>query len=218
VGSTALGQTLCNSLRIENGSYDAQGGQFGAGIGSGYSSFRNGTWRVNFVMIVDGNVTAKGGCSSGIGSGYGNYGNLIVLPLAILNGNITSANSDDDSGYGYYGKSSVFNLTIPNGNVSSTNSGYGGSGCGRHGNLSVFNLMILNGSITSTNSVYVGGSGIGSGYGRHGNSNVFNLTILNGNITVTSFSDSGIGTGSSKGTGKSNVENIWLKGDISLDI
>jgi hypothetical protein len=47
---------------------------------------------------------------------------------------------------------------------------------------------------------------------------VFNLTILNGNTTVTSFSDSGLGVGSFEGTGKSNVENIWLKGNISLDI
>jgi hypothetical protein len=81
--------SLCNSVRIENGSYDAEGGAFGTGIGSGYSSFRNGTSRVNFVTIVDGNVMARGGYGgSGIGSGYGEYGTSSVMNLTILNGNI----------------------------------------------------------------------------------------------------------------------------------
>jgi hypothetical protein len=144
----------------------------------------------------------------------------------MMNDNIISTNSGSSgssigSGYSYYGDSSVFNVTMMNGNITSTNSGsYGsgiGSGYGNYGNSSVFNLTILNGNITSTNSGF-GGSGIGSGYGYYGNSNVFNLTILNGNITVTSFSDHGIGTGSFVGTGKSTVEEIWLKGNISLNI
>jgi hypothetical protein len=44
------------------------------------------------------------------------------------------------------------------------------------------------------------------------------LQIMNGNITGDSYSESGIGTRSVDGTGKSNVEDIWLKGNISLNI
>jgi hypothetical protein len=38
-------------------------------------------------MIVDGNVTARGDYGSGIGSGFGEYGESIVLHLTIFDGN-----------------------------------------------------------------------------------------------------------------------------------
>jgi hypothetical protein len=75
----------------------------------------------------------------------------------------------------------------------------------------------LNGNITSTNSGSGGGSGIGSGYGYYGNSSVLNLMILNGNITVMSLSGGEIGTGLFEWPERSNVENIWVKGNISLE-
>jgi hypothetical protein len=148
------------------------------------------------------------------------------MNLTILNGNITSTNSGlggsgIGSGSGYRGNSNVMNLTILNGNITSTNSGnYSsgiGSGSGSYGNSSLMYLTILNGNITSMNSSNYG-SGIGSGSGYSGNSSLLNLTILNGNITLTSFSGSGIGTGSFGERESSRVENIWLKGNISLDI
>jgi hypothetical protein len=78
--------SLCNSVRIELRSCDAQRGQFGAAIGSGYSLFRKGTSQLKFFTIIDGNVTARGDYGSGIDSGYGEYGNSNVFNLTILNG------------------------------------------------------------------------------------------------------------------------------------
>jgi hypothetical protein len=117
---------------------------------------------VQNLTILNGNITAIGLYTSGIGSGFGNTASDL---------------------------SSVENLTIYNGFINATGS-YGagiGSGCSFVGTSAITRLVILNGIITTTSDWFGAGIGSGYSYNKSANSSVSRLSILGGNIISVWF-------------------------------
>jgi hypothetical protein len=209
--------SVCKSLRFLNGSYVAEGGRHGSGIGSSYGE--HGTSEVRWLVIeADVNATSSY-YGSGIGSGSASHGDSIVGDLVIVNGNVNArsvAGAGIGSGHGHVGTSTVGNLTVINGNITASSSDGGsgiGSSYGSYGHSTVYTLTIVNGDIDATGS---SASGIGSGYGYFGTSNVYSLTILDGNITAKSLVNGpGIGSGHGSSGNSSVGELTIIKGNIN---
>ncbi|WP_028912910.1 Ig-like domain-containing protein [Prevotella sp. MA2016] len=139
------------------GSLTATGGDFAAGIGSGFNGSSCG-----HITISGGTVTASSSkYGAGIGSGYADSscGNI-----TISGGTVYASSNEDGAGIGsgYY-NSSCGNITISGGTVyASSNedgagigSGYDGSSCGA--------ITISGGTVNASSGQY--GAGIGSGLG-----------------------------------------------------
>lgn len=85
----SLTTTVLSNVRITDSTIEAQGGYYGAGIGSGYSDQSLGDYsrpaekKMTFVAVTlggDSKVTAKGGkLAAGIGGGYKNYGDSVTI-------------------------------------------------------------------------------------------------------------------------------------------
>ena len=176
-------KSSCGNIVIEGGNITATGGYNGAGIGSGYYNSSCGD-----ITISGGDITATGGdASAGIGSGYdSSCGNI-----TIKGGDITAKGGENSAGIGSGGyNSSCGNIVIEGGNITATGSewaagigsGYDESSCG--------NITISGGNITATGGYW--GAGIGSGYGC----SCSNITISGGDITAKGgHLAAGIGTG-----------------------
>jgi hypothetical protein len=126
-----------NNLTILNGNISATGGDYGAGIGSGYG-YNSGTSSVNNLTVLNGNISATGGSNgAGIGSGYNSAS--VVSRIEIANGYFSLGSST--SGIGIGDSSSVESLMI----------GSGFFNCSALNNALCFNsdsLSLNNGSIT----------------------------------------------------------------------
>ena len=156
--SSGIYVPISKTLTLQgNGTLNATGTNWSAGIGSSYSS------SCGNITISGGNITANGGASgAGIGSCNERYcGNIII------SGGTVTANGGDDSagiGSGEY-HSACGNITISGGTVTANGSGSAaGIGSG-YDNSSCGNITITNGvslvTVTKNNSNHTIGSGNG---------------------------------------------------------
>ena len=165
---------------INSGTVTATGGSEGAGIGGG----QRGSGGI--VTINGGTVTATGG-TEGAGIGGGQRGNGSTVTIAggtvIANGNVLGAGI----GGGITGTGG--NVTISGGSVTAIG-GDSGAGIGSGAYSEGGDVIISGGTITATGGSR--GAGIGSGaLGAGGN-----VTISGGNVTATGGSKgAGIGGG-----------------------
>jgi hypothetical protein len=175
---SSTGLRNCGNIVIEGGSVTAQGGDYAAGIGSGYLG------RSGDVMISGGKVIATGGCSApGIGGAYAQpeyskCGDITISGgIVIATCGETTEMTGGAAGIGGGSAGGCGKITITGGSVTATgyidSAGIGGghyvyAGCG--------DIVISGGSVTATGGAK--GAGIGSGY----NGNCGAITIEN---TVT---------------------------------
>ena len=166
-----------------SGALTAQGGKYGAGIGSGYEKVGSN------ISISGGEVTATGGYG-GAGIGGGMYGTGISITIS--GGTVTTTGGNGGAGVGSGYHESASNITISGGNVIAKG-GYYGAGIGGGKNGFGSNIGISGGEVTATGGSY--GAGIGGGYDGVGS----NITITGGIITATGGScGAGIGGGNSR--------------------
>ena len=107
-----LTSAVISNIQITDSIITAEGGYYGAGIGSGYSDRSLGDYsraakkKLTFVSIeLDGNasVTARGGkLAAGIGGGYKNYGDSVTI-------------GDSCTVYAYAGENDGNGMKIPSG-------------------------------------------------------------------------------------------------------
>ena len=175
---SSTGLRNCGNIVIEGGSVTAQGGDYAAGIGSGYLGHSGD------VMISGGKVIATGGCSApGIGGAYAQpeyskCGDITISGgIVIATCGETTEMTGGAAGIGGGSAGGCGKITIAGGSVTATgyidSAGIGGghyvyAGCG--------DIVISGGSVTATGGAK--GAGIGSGY----NGNCGAITIEN---TVT---------------------------------
>ena len=133
----------CGNITISGGTVTATAGDFGAGIGCGYKS------SCGNITISGGTVTATGG-DSGAGIGSGHY-HTSCGDITISGGTVTAMGGFDGAGIG---------------------SGFSHSSCG--------NITISGGTVTATAGSYA--AGIGSGYYQ---SSCGDITIEEGITTIT---------------------------------
>ncbi len=178
--AVAAGSSLSIYGQAEGtGSLNATGGDYGAGIGSGYNK------NAGNVTINGGTVTATGHDGSGIGAGSGGDGGTVV----INRGTVTATGGGSGAGIG--GDSgNICNVTINGGSVEARGammaSGIGGG----------FNNAGGTVTITGGDVLAVGGNmaaGIGGGYMGAGGT----VNITGGSVTATGgdANSSGIGGG-----------------------
>ena len=119
------GITNGSTLTIQGeGSLEARGGKFAAGIGSGYSGSEVSGGQVSNIIINSGNIKAIGGNH---GAGIGSALNGKVNNIIINGGNIEVYGDSFGSGIGATG--TVDNIIINGGNIKA-NGGYWGTGIG----------------------------------------------------------------------------------------
>ena len=163
-----------------NGSLEATGSSFGAGIGSGYES------SCGNIVIEGGNITATGGKDGvGIGSGReGSCGNI-----TISGGDITATGGKYAAGIGSGWQGSCSNITISGGDITATGGKYAaGIGSGWESSCGI--ITISGGNIIAKGGE--DGAGIGSGW----ESSCGIITISGGNITAKGGEEgAGIGSG-----------------------
>ena len=189
----------CN-LIIEGGNITAQGGMYGAGIGSNaFSGFGN-------IFIKGGTITAQGGLNgAGIGSGIGSScGNIFIE-----GGSITAQGGEMAAGIGSgYNLCECGTITISGGNVTAIGglyaAGVGSGGCEISlESSSCGDITISGGTVTAYGNEHGQGAGIGGGWlGSCGN-----ITISDGTVTATSRSAASIGSGA-----KGSCQNIIISG------
>lgn len=192
-----IGVSNGNSLTIygqgaDTGTLNAQGGQYGAGIGGGYNANAGTT------TITGGTVTATGGQNSaGIGGSYHNiygaeYGNGGTI---IINGGNITANGNGYGagiGGGLNGKSGI--ISISGGVVNATSGDLsvasGAAGIGGGAGRGAEEVTISGGTIVATALDY--GAGIGGGDRGGGGT----IQISGGEVTASSrYGGAGIGGG-----------------------
>ena len=189
IGGGGYSGPSCGNIVIEGGIITATGGQYAAGIGSGYHK------DCGSITISGGTVTAYGNAgAAGIGSGNGlsSCGNITISGTA----NVTSSCASDDGinsgkggagiGSGYGPDSYCGDITIMGGIVTATG-GYDAAGIGS-GTKSIDknycgNISITGGTITAEGKGF--GAGIGSGY----NSVCGTITIGSGITRVSATSN-----------------------------
>ena len=166
-----------------SGALTAQGGKYGAGIGSGYEKAGSN------ISISGGEVTATGGYG-GAGIGGGMYG--AGSSITISGGMVTTTGGNGGAGIGSGYHESASNISISGGTVIAKG-GYNGAGIGGGKNGAGSSITISGGMVTTTGGAY--GAGIGGGYYGVGS----NITISGGTVTATGGSwGAGIGGGDSR--------------------
>ena len=176
-----------------SGSVTASGGQYGAGIGSGYSESKD--FVCGDIVIESGTITANGGKNAaGIGSGgVGDYSRSTTCgDITISGGNVTASGGQNGAGIG----SGCSNPSVS----------YNISSCG--------DITINGGTVTAQGLMFA--AGIGSGdYGRFES-----ISISDGIISVRAISGGAssatpIGTGSNDdGSGSVTIDGTtsWIAG------
>lgn len=149
-------KTPAGNITILGGTVTVSGGQFGAGIGSGYGS------SVGKITIGRGVVNATGGqFGAGIGSGY----NGSASEISISGGTVNVTGGQFGAGIGTGTSATVGTITISGGDVI-TNGGLQGAGIGSgFSNWNTSNVTAIN--ITGGAVAAVGGfsaAGVGSGF------------------------------------------------------
>ena len=183
-----------STLTIDGtGTLVANGGENGAGIGSGYTSY----YRDCGHIIINGGIITAGGDNgaAGIGTGYadGTCGNI-----TINGGVITATGNGGGAGIGTgYGDCTCGNITINGGIITATgSSSAAGIGTG-FSNCTCGDINITGGVINATGGDDA--AGIGTGFS---NCVCGNITISGGDITAVGNDDgAGIGTGQSSTCG-----------------
>ncbi len=180
-GGTGIGNISTSdiSITINGGIIEAQGGENGAGIGSGFEG-DNTTVEIN-----GGTVTATGGDGyAGIGSGAYCANTTVTINDGIIEaqGGLESAGI----GSGYYGSDTT--VTI-NGGIIEAQGGLEGAGIGS-GYYGYDTTVTINGGVVTAN-----GSGEGAGIGSGYNGNNTTVTINGGSVKAeTSGYADAIGT------------------------
>ena len=179
------------------GTLTATGGDFAAGIGSGYDGASCG-----HITISGGTVNASSSMNgASIGSGFKGSS---CGAITISGGTVNASSASNGAGIGSgYANSSCGNITISGGTVNASSasngagigSGFSGSSCG---------AITISGGTVNANTRY--GAGIGSGYK---NSSCKNITISGGTV-IASSGDAGAGIGS--GFNGSSCGNITISG------
>lgn len=129
-----------------SGALTAQGGKYGAGIGSGYEKAGSN------IGISGGEVTATGGSyGAGIGGGYDGVGSNIT----ITGGIITATGGSCGAGIGGGNSRDGNDISISGGTVTATE-GYRGAGIGGGNWGSTGKVTITGGSVKTTKGVLTG--------------------------------------------------------------
>ena len=163
-----------------SGALTAQGGKYGAGIGSGYEKAGSN------ISISGEEVTATGGYG-GAGIGGGMYG--AGISITISGGMVTATGGSYGAGIGSGYHESASNIIISGGTIIATG-GYNGAGIGGGKNGVGSDISISGGEVTAAGGSY--GAGIGGGYYGVGS----NISISGGEVTATGGScGAGIGGG-----------------------
>lgn len=173
-----------------NGTLNAKGGKYGAGIGSGYVYGSNGpqygyNYTCGNIVIESGTVNATGGLgAAGIGSGYSYQNYSWCLGITINGGTITAQGG---------------------GGVTSTGGGGAGIGTGaayddQNSTARGFhcgNIYINGGTVTATGGS--DGAGIGTGHSQSYQAICKTIHITAGTVTASGgWGGAGIGTGDSE--------------------
>ncbi|MGN0596178.1 MAG: hypothetical protein ACI4J1_02465, partial [Ruminiclostridium sp.] len=154
------------------GSLEANGGNYGAGIGGGYNQPAAG------ITISGGTVTANGGTNgAGIGGGKSCPGSDITISGGIVTAKCTDS---DAAGIGGGNSGSGYNITISGGTVTATG-GKNGAGIGGGNGGDGWQITISDSTVTATGGT--NGAGIGGGNGGNGGAG-FDINI-SGDSTVT---------------------------------
>ena len=166
-----------------SGALTAQGGKYGAGIGSGYEKAGSN------ISISGEEVTATGGYG-GAGIGGGMYG--AGISITISGGMVTATGGSYGAGIGSGYHESASNIMISGGTIIAKG-GYNGAGIGGGKNGVGSDISISGGEVTAAGGSY--GAGIGGGYDGVGS----NISISGGEVTATGGSaGAGIGGGYDK--------------------
>ncbi len=196
------------TIRIDGGTIEATGGDYGAGIGGGYKGTDSN------ITINGGTITATGGSNAaGIGGGRYSSGQNITI-----NGGAVTAKGGNGSGAGIGGGNGGTGsyITINGGTVTAIGGtggqwqgGGAGIGGGRDGGSS--DITINGGTVMATGGTgySAGPSGIGGGNVGVGN----NITINGGTVEATGGgATNGNGGAGIGGGGGSNG-----KGDVTIN-
>ena len=191
------------TIQDENndGSLNATGGGFGAGIGGGSA-------KAGQVTITGGTITAISGDGAGIGGGQGNMGsNAGNADIEISGGTIEATGGYTSAGIGggYYGDATIKitgDAVIKNATGGVYGSGIGGGG-GGNGDVTISgNAKIENAQGGDT------GSGIGGGYGASGT-----VTIKDDSTVTATGGEAGAGIGGGVG----GLADVTIEGNATVN-
>ena len=191
------------TIQDENndGSLNATGGGFGAGIGGGSA-------KAGQVTITGGTITAISGDGAGIGGGQGNMGSNAGNADIEINGGTIEATGGYTSagiGGGYYGDATIKitgDAVIKNATGGTFGAGIGGGG-GGNGDVTISG----NAKIENAQGGYAG-SGIGGGYGASG------TVAIKDDSTVTA---TGGEVGAGIGGGVGGLADITIEGNATVN-
>lgn len=176
-----------------SGSVTASGGQYGAGIGSGYSESKDIV--CGDIVIESGTITATGGMNAaGIGSGgIGDYSRSTTCgDITISGGNVTASGGKNGAGIGSGSSNPII--------------GYNLSECG--------DITINGGTVTAQGLLFA--AGIGSDdYGKFGSINITDGIISVRAIRGNASTATPIGTGDNdRGSGSVTIDGTtsWIAG------
>ena len=162
-----------------SGTLNAQGGEYGAGIGGGYCGVGSN------ITITGGIITATGGSyGAGIGGGFWGGGSNIT----ISGGEVTAIGGYGGAGIGggYYGVGS--NIAITGGIITATG-GDGGAGIGGGDSRDGNDISISGGTVTAT------GRGTKSDIGGGIGGSTGTVTITGGSVKTTNGALTGVTNG-----------------------
>ena len=191
------------TIQDENndGSLNATGGGFGAGIGGGSA-------KAGQVTITGGTITAISGDGAGIGGGQGNMGsNAGNADIEISGGTIEATGGYTSAGIGggYYGDATIKitgDAVIKNATGGTFGAGIGGGG-GGNGDVTISgNAKIENAQGGDT------GSGIGGGYGASGT-----VTIKDDSTVTATGGEAGAGIGGGVG----GLADVTIEGNATVN-
>ena len=191
------------TIQDENndGSLNATGGGFGAGIGGGSA-------KAGQVTITGGTITAISGDGAGIGGGQGNMGsNAGNADIEISGGTIEATGGYTSAGIGggYYGDATIKitgDAVIKNATGGTFGAGIGGGG-GGNGDVTISG----NAKIENAQGGYTG-SGIGGGYGASGT-----VTIKDDSTVTATGGEAGAGIGGGVG----GLADVTIEGNATVN-
>ena len=191
------------TIQDENndGSLNATGGGFGAGIGGGSA-------KAGQVTITGGTITAISGDGAGIGGGQGNMGsNAGNADIEISGGTIEATGGYTSAGIGggYYGDATIKitgDAVIKNATGGDFGAGIGGGGGGK-GDITISG----NAKIENAQGGYAG-SGIGGGYGASGT-----VTIKDDSTVTATGGEVGAGIGGGVG----GLADVTIEGNATVN-
>ena len=214
----------CGNIVINGGTVTATSGQYGAGIGGGFT-YGSGTTTVGDITINGGTVTATGGeHGAGIGGGTSDhYTTTSVGDITINGGTVTATGgyygAGIGGGYNYESTTTVGDIIINDGTVTATG-GYRGAGIGGGYNYerttTVGDITIKGGTVTATGGT--DGAGIGGGHTeKHATTSVGDIIINGGTVTATGGTDgAGIGGVYIPDGGMSTFGNITISDRVIM--